>query len=176
MRINVCLASDDNYIKYDGVVIASILTNAKNDDDLYFYIIGDSVSEENKQKILSLKSIKKCSIDFVEFDKNIFNPYLKASTNSYIKTITTYFRLKTADLLPDIDKILYLDCDIVVNTSLSELFDMDFEENYAAGVIDIGNFRKVKRPKLKENAIYTNAGVLLMNLKKFVKIKLKMHF
>ena len=56
-KINVCLSTDNNYSKYAGVVIASVLSNSV-DGDFNFYILDGGISEENKAKILSLKSIK----------------------------------------------------------------------------------------------------------------------
>ena len=54
-RINVCLACDDNYSKYAGVVIASVLANSAQDDDLHFYILDGGIKEENKTKINKMK-------------------------------------------------------------------------------------------------------------------------
>ena len=59
-KINICLACDDNYSKYAGVVIASVLNNVQHNDVLSFYILDGGISEENKTKILSLKEIKNC--------------------------------------------------------------------------------------------------------------------
>lgn len=56
--INVCLACDDNYAKYAGVVIASILDSANPDDSLCFYILDGGIKSKNKDKILALKDIK----------------------------------------------------------------------------------------------------------------------
>ena len=55
--INVCLACDDNYAKYAGVVIASILDSANPDDSLCFYILDGGIKSKNKDKILALKDI-----------------------------------------------------------------------------------------------------------------------
>ena len=56
--INVCLSCDDNYSKYAGVVVASILDNLKKDENICFYILDGGISEEHKQEILTLKNIK----------------------------------------------------------------------------------------------------------------------
>ena len=53
-KINVCLACDDNYAKYAGVVIASILANANKSDKLSFYILDGGICDENRTKIISL--------------------------------------------------------------------------------------------------------------------------
>ena len=56
-KINVCLSCDENYAQYAGVVIASILANAKAEDHLHFYILNGSISKDSKEKILSLKLV-----------------------------------------------------------------------------------------------------------------------
>ena len=107
--INVCLSCDDNYSKYAGVAIASILSNANSDDKLHIYILDGDITKENKEKILSLKSIKDCSIDFVKINKSDFEIYANIKTHDYI-TIQTYYRLKLSSILPNIEKVIYLDC------------------------------------------------------------------
>ncbi|MCR5265515.1 MAG: glycosyltransferase family 8 protein [Cyanobacteria bacterium RUI128] len=156
--INVCLACDDNYAKYAGVVIASALANSNIDDRLAFYILDGGISEEHKSQINELKSIKQCDINFVNIDESLFDEFKTIKTHSYI-TIVTYYRLKLPSLLPNIDKIIYFDCDFVVNHSLKDLFETDIEGFYLAGANDI------KEKMVKQNPSYVNAGMLLFNLK-----------
>ena len=79
-----------------------------------------------------------------------------------------YYRLFASDLLPKtLDRILYLDVDIVVIQSLRELYNMDFESNlYIASshVNERMTHLNAKRLGLKEDVPYINTGVLLMNL------------
>ena len=157
-RINICLFCDENYAQHAGVAIASILANAKTEDNIFIYILDGNISEESKNKILSLKSIKDCSIEFVKVDEKEFEDYKKISTHNYI-TIPTYYRLKLSTLLLQVDKIIYLDCDVVVCNSLRELYNIDLGENIFGGVLDI-DIPKRNNPK------YVNAGVLLMDLDK----------
>ena len=92
-RINVCVACDDNYAKHAGVVIASALKNAEKNDELHFYILDGGIKEENKSRILELKEIKDCEIQFIQINETLFEDYKKVQTHEYI-TIATYFRLK----------------------------------------------------------------------------------
>lgn len=155
--INVCLACDDNYSKYAGVVIASILANANPKDRLNFYILDGGISEDNKQKIQSLKFIKDCEINFITIDESMFEEYKKVKTHKYV-TLATYYRLKLPSLLPEISRVIYLDCDMVVTTSLSNLFNKELGEKPLAGVSDI------KKKRVKANPTYVNAGMLVMDL------------
>lgn len=157
--INVCLACDNNYAKYAGVVIASVLANSKDDESLNFYILDGGISENKKTEILSLKSIKDCKIEFVQIDESMFEDYKKVATHKYI-SIATYYRLRLATLLPEVERIIYFDCDMVVNSSLNNLFNVELGENVIAGVRDIN------KRMLQQNPSYINAGMVLFDLNK----------
>ena len=156
-RINICLSTDDNYSRYAGVVIASILSNADENDELHFYILDGGIKPENRDKLKSLNSLKPCKINFIEIDETKFDDYKKVKTHDYI-SIASYYLLKTAELLPDIDKVVYLDCDVIVNTSLKELFNTDTKDYLMAGVNDN------KLRMVKENPTYVNSGMLVLDL------------
>lgn len=160
--INVCLSCDDNYSKYAGVVVASILDNLKKDENICFYILDGGISEEHKQEILTLKNIKDCEINFVKINNEDFEDYKQIKTHAYIN-IAAYYRLKLASLLPAVDKVIYLDCDIVANSDISELYYENIEDYFVAGVRDIN------RRMLRINPNYVNSGVLLLNLDKWRK-------
>ena len=156
--INVCISCDDNYAKYAGVVIASVLKNADIDDDLNIYILDGGISYENRNKILSLASIKDCNISFVKIDENKFLDFKEITTHAYI-SLPAYYRLKMPSLLPNIDRIIYFDCDVIVEKSLNDLFNIEMGNHAIAGVSDI------KKKMQKINPTYTNSGILVMDLK-----------
>lgn len=165
-KINVCLTCDNNYAKYAGVTIASILENANEDDELNFFIISTDISQENKENIQKLEKIKTFTISFVNPDKELFSEYVNTKTTDYLP-LASFYRLKLPSLIPAEDKVIYLDCDIVVNKSLSSMFNTDIENYYCGGVKDIGYKRLGRRISLKEGQSYINSGVLLVNLKKW---------
>ena len=146
-RINVCVACDDNYAKHAGVVIASALKNAEKNDELHFYILDGGIKEENKSRILELKEIKDCEIQFIQINETLFEDYKKVQTHEYT-------------LLPDINKIIYFDCDFVINYSLLNLFNENLGVNIIAGVRDIN------KRMLRHNPNYINAGMVVFDLQK----------
>lgn len=155
--VNVCLACDDNYAKYAGVTVASILANAKQDDLINVYILDGGVSEKSKAEILSLDKIHKCNISFITINNNDYKDFENIKTHSYI-SIPTFYRLKIASLFPNLNKIIYLDCDVIVNSAISELFNINIEDFAAAGVKDLN------KKLVRQNPNYVNAGVMLINL------------
>lgn len=167
--INICLSCDDNYAEHAGVVMASVLANAKPADYHVFYILDGEISEQHKQEILSLKSIKDCEINFVTIDKSEFDDYKKVKSHQYI-TLATYYRLKLPALLPDVSRVIYLDCDMVVMASLWDLFNRNLNGCPIAGVHDI------KGKRVRENSTYINAGMLIIDLDKTRELNLETEF
>ncbi len=153
--INICLACDNNYAKYAGVVITSILKNLNPNKNVKFFILHDNLAEDVIYKFDLLKHIYPCSIEFIKINNDMYQDYMNIKTNKYL-SIATYYRLKIASLLLNIDKVLYLDCDIVVNDDISKLYQINIDNYVLAGVEDIC---------AKFNG-YINAGVIIFNLKK----------
>lgn len=167
--INICLASDDNYAKHAGVVIASILSNISKDSSINIYILDGGISNKNKKGLESLKSIKNFNLNFVEINEELFDEYKKVKTHKYV-TIATYYRLKLPSLLPNIDKIIYLDCDFIINSDIRQLYSFDLKGKPIAGVKDI------KKKALIKNPTYVNAGMLIFDLQKMKDLDLENKF
>lgn len=76
-----------------------------------------------------------------------------------------------AEKFPNIDKILYLDSDTIVRKSLLPLWEINLNDKLIAAIEDVSKSKdKAKKEKLKDN-LYINAGVLLINTKKWRQIK-----
>lgn len=164
MHIAFCL--DNNYVQYCSVVIASIIYNNQN-EKITFHLLSDNITNENKQKLQGwLSSYKNKSVIFYRVDISTFKDF--PIKDAYIN-ISTYFRLAMPSLLPDIKKILYLDCDVIVNRSLKDLWDVDISGYACAGVRDRINdsIRLYNRLNYPMSDGYVNAGVLLINLERW---------
>lgn len=164
MDINICFATDNNYIRPLCSAIVSILKNIKRETRLHIFILEQDVSDENKNKILSLKHIKDCDISFVNITDSVFDNFPAFQCNYVTKT--AYFRFLIADLLKNVNNILYLDCDIIVLSGIEELFMQDITDFYIGAVEDIAFYFDILCP-IKSFDTYVNSGVLLLNLKKW---------
>jgi len=172
-KINIFFSSDENYTQHLAVSIASILCNAGTEDELIFSILDGGISEKSKFKINKLKKIKNFEIEYIPINEDDFKNY---PLNPRLKHITlpTYYRFKIASLKPNLEKAIYLDCDIVVKTSLKELWETDIA-NCAMGVIE-----DCASPKSRQEFFdrlgcdsYFNAGILLINIKKWNELNLE---
>lgn len=164
MRINICFASDNNYVQHLGATIASILKNANLDDELYFYVLDGGISEENQKNLNSLNSIKDFNMKFIQVNNKDFASC--PLTDNYI-CIATYYRFMIARFITDIDKLIYLDCDMIVKSSLRELYETNISDYWLAGVEDIGYYSHRRLLNRETESFYINAGMLLINLKKW---------
>lgn len=164
MEIAFCL--DNNYIQYCATAIASILSNNQN-EHITFHVLSNNLTNENKLEVRDwLTSYKNKFIFFHNINPQTFKSF--PIENAYIN-ITTYYRLLLPDILKDIDKVLYLDCDVIINSSLLELWNTDISNYAVAGIRDRinDNIRLYNRLRYNITYGYINAGVLLINLKKW---------
>lgn len=178
--ICICLSADDNYAKYLGVTIVSIKANRKPQDNYDICVLDGGISAFNKRRIGQLAE-DGFSIRFVDISGFLDNIDMEIfSLNAYF-TLATYFRFFIPQIFATYKKVLYLDCDLVVNTDVSELFHIDLE-NYALGaVFDIEMNRLIatdkerkgkicrylsQRLKMQQIETYFQAGVLLFDIAK----------
>ncbi|WP_297248242.1 glycosyltransferase family 8 protein [uncultured Brachyspira sp.] len=162
IEMNICFAADNNYAPYMGTAIASVLKNSLEDEKITFHLIDGGISKENKDKILSLKNIKDCDIIFYTPDIERYNAWFEKTLAKLYFSPAMFYRLSIASLIPDVDKILYLDSDLIVTESLRELFLMDLEDYYAFVVEHLEELEKAKN---KKNNKYFCSGFLLINNK-----------
>lgn len=176
--INVCFASDDNYAPYLAVVIQSIKVNNKSNSNYDICVLDNNISLANKKKILSLCQ-DNFSIRFIDI-----NPFLEDidinifSLNAHF-TIATYFRFFIPQIFKKYEKIIYLDCDIVVHHDLAELFNQNLSGKALAAALDTEMQREAfigdddythQILNMKHPEKYLQAGVLVLDINKLQKM------
>lgn len=160
----IFFASDNNYAQHLCVAIASILKNSKEEECFNFYILDSNISEENKNIIKNLSSIKGFYIEFIEVNLELFKNYPQ-TCKRFPRSV--YFRYIIPLIKPNLEKVLYLDSDIVILDSLKELWNTDLEDYYCIAIEDLNrNSSKIDAKRLDVKN-YFNSGVLLINNKKW---------
>lgn len=167
---HIYFCADNNYVPFTAVTMASILKNANNNDDLAFHIIGDDITQKTKNKLMNLKSIKNCEINFIDVDSSIFDDLKGKIEMGYLSMACFYRLLIPKFAAKNVSKALYLDGDIIVRSSLTELFNTDITEVMAAAVEEPGAIQ-VQNLSLKHGK-YFNSGMLLLNLDEIRKTNL----
>ena len=163
--MDVVYSSDENYAQHLAVSIVSLLENNKQEESITFYIFDNNITEASKTKIRELCTQYKREVHYIEFRDYALN--LKSKINCPI-SISTYARLFIAELLPaSCKRVIYLDCDTVVNGSIGSLLSMKMNNASVAGVLDTLPSYSKKNLGLRESDCYINAGVLLIDVEKW---------
>ena len=165
-KITIAYAPDNNVLSLTLVSMASVLKNAKKTDEIEFVILYSSLDEKYLPMFDNLQAIKPYKLNTIKIDESIFDGF---PCPNWV-TVEAWFRCLMADLLPNIDKVLYLDCDTIVRSSLSDLFKVDLEDNLVGVVEDVSRSKtNASRIALEDN-FYFNSGVMLINTKAWRKV------
>lgn len=160
--MNILMAINDNYVEQAMVLFRSLYDHYI--DKVNVFIMDSELSFQNKKKIKVSLGRYGYVTKFVFVDKKIFMNAPKRENIS----IETYFRLLAFVLLPEVEKILYLDADIIINDSIEELWNIDMDNYCIAGVADQGTVQEDMYHRalwgMKKTSTYINGGVLIMNL------------
>lgn len=163
--------SIDNLFTYPLIVLlTSILYNSKPFTIYYFHImIPYGFFEENKQKINGLcKKYNTCKIIFLYMGKK----YQDWKTNINYYAITVYYRLSLSDLVNNYDKIIYLDCDTMVHSDLTNFYNIEMGDKYYMGFPGF----EVSYLEINGTRNFINSGVMLINLKMLRRVNASLLF
>lgn len=176
--VPIVVAASQSYVQPLAVTLTSLLVNARPNTNYEIYVL---VSEEYPEAIRAkfdelVARYPGASIQYLvindEFDEvQVATPHVR---------IQTYFRLLIPSRLPHLDRVIYLDADVVVERDLTPLLRMVVDDKYIAGVSAAGyqprSAERAAQDGLPSYDQYVNAGVLLMNLAKMRRDGLEARF
>jgi len=165
--MNILISVCEVFLKPAKIMLFSL---AKYHDDLNIYLLYSSLSEESIHEFRVYLE-DKCHATL--YPIQAFGYFENIPLSEQYSKPEIYFRLLAPYILPEsIDRILYLDADIIINGSLHELYEQDFEGAYAAVIKDRFDFcdevvLQKKKLGMIDSDVYFNSGVMLMNLSVF---------
>jgi lipopolysaccharide biosynthesis glycosyltransferase len=176
---NIVLATDNNFVQHCAVTMVSVLMN---NTDVHFWLLTEGLKAENEQILTKLVNDHQGKLTFVKVEPAVLQqlPMPQDINLSHI-SVATYYRLFISSLLPkELIKVLYIDCDIVVRTDISELYQTVMDGYALAAVYQ-------DDPLLTKNEVYArlsfpqeygyfNAGVILINLEYWRENQIEMQF
>ncbi len=179
-EIPIFFSTDDNYIAYLDVAIASMIENASKAHQYRIIILNTGLNPDNVA-LIKRRERAGFRIDFVDISDDVEK--IKARFKDvYHFSVVTYYRLFIASLFLQYDKVIYLDCDLVVLGDISELYSVELGENILGAAPEqfVQNTKEFRRYARKALGVdpdgYVNAGVLLMNLKEFRRHEIEERF
>ncbi len=128
--IPILLTFDEKLVLAAGVCITSLLENASSDTFYDIYVLHSPSCHFDETPLARIsESYPNCRITFRKVEGEFQGAY-------EIRGIpeTAYYRLLAPDLIPEYDKIIYSDVDVVIREDLSYYYDIDLSDNYFAGV------------------------------------------
>lgn len=159
--IPIVFSTNDYFVPYMSTAMQSIMENADQNRQYVFYIFYQKIADENIRLLTEQTSFfRQFSIEFINVALYISKYNLFTSRHI---TVESYFRLLIPGLLSQYQKAIYLDGDIICNTDIASLFDIDMENNLIAAVRDTGvswYYSPKHSKKMK------NMHTVLLNLKK----------
>lgn len=170
-RMNVCIALNRKYVRYAYVMLTSLMVN-NPDYDVQVYALNNELTTEDVSLLGGLCEQYGGSLHDMKVDPADF---LKGMHLTEMWSKETLYRLSLVDVIPeDVDRILYLDIDMIVAKDIRELYEMDFGDKYFVATRDVPTVQPIPdndpryflfRDHDFTNDWYINAGMMLWNLK-----------
>ena len=165
-NINVLCSTDDNFAQHCAVMATSLLRHTGN--SVTIHVIESELSSDNQKKLEETINANGGEIIFHHV-RDDYAKLLEVQDGCAVSD-AAYYRFYVTSLIKDesIEKILYLDCDIVVMDDVAKLFQIDISDYPLAAVRDIVNPANEKQMfgiSFSYRDRYFNSGVLLINLK-----------
>jgi lipopolysaccharide biosynthesis glycosyltransferase len=165
VRLDVaCAAEGDDYVAHTAAMLHSVLETQRGHDVHIHFMHGPDISVELERKVDEMVRREGGAIEFLHVDDSQVDGL---PTVGFTRK-ATWYRIFLPELLPDVDRLLYLDADLVVLDSLTPLWDIDLDGSWLGAVTNVFQDNHMHRPTelgLAGPEVYFNAGVLLMNLR-----------
>ncbi|VDK14489.1 hypothetical protein OAL24_00088 [Oenococcus sicerae] len=164
--MNLLFSITENYTKQLRTTLFSIRANNPQDAFDVYLILDGHLSKQVDGLSDFCRSLN-MKLHLIQIPEKLFAKAPK--TKRYPKTI--YYRLIAQNFLPDsLNRILYLDCDLICLNPFGAFYHLDFENKLYAAASHFENikisstFNKIRLGNYDSDN-YFNSGVLLMNLK-----------
>lgn len=174
--LTIACAADDSFAMPMAVMLNSALKNVSNNQQVQIFAIDGGIKESNKKKILESLGNKSVVFNWIKAPDSLPDNLPIAKDVQPHLNKSAYYRLIFARILPDeVDKLIYLDSDLVVLGDLNKLWAIEITDNYVMAAQDCGipfvsspyGIKKYAELNIPADQKYFNSGVLVMNIAKW---------
>ena len=160
--IHIACCSNEKLAPMFGVVVTSVGINVTS-DDVTMYLLHNGLKDSTVKRLQKIADRYNVGLKFLEIDLEILKD-CPVNENFHYGNIMMYARLLLPSMLPNLDKVIYLDCDLVVCKDLQSLWETDVNDMAVAMAPDLWYQDKGTLSRLGINNNYLNSGVIVMNL------------
>ncbi len=170
-KIHIFYACDDNFVKFTIVSFESMKKNASKAFKYHIHVLHTNIEEQTMTTLLEMAD-DSFTVTFDDVSDYMANLCETLPIRDYYSN-TTYYRMFIADMFPELDKVIYIDSDTVVQGDISELYNYDVENFDVAAcheqaMVQVDAYGKYVEVNLGiDRNAYFNAGILLINCKRF---------
>jgi lipopolysaccharide biosynthesis glycosyltransferase len=159
--------SNESYARHLGVSMYSLFDNNMRCEKIRVTVLSTGIGEESQRNLRFIADAFGREIVF--YDLSDLKDRLGFQIDTGKFDISTMGRLLIGEVLPEeTERVLYLDCDTVVLRPLDKMYRTDLGENILGAVPEPTIYPEVKKYLgLADGETYFNAGVLLIDLKKW---------
>jgi lipopolysaccharide biosynthesis glycosyltransferase len=160
--IHIAIAIDSGFAMQGAALLSSIRNNG--DDDYVVHVLHDGFDEQLRERV-GTNHCDSLQIEWVDARSDRFGAFRGSSP----VPAAALFRLRIAELLQDLNRVIYLDADTIVLSSLRDLWEEPLGDDPVGAVRDIGfpSFAGIvpwRALELPPDAPYFNSGVLVISL------------
>lgn len=165
MCMNIMIAANSKYLFPTIVMLDSLFSSNEEAIDVYL-LYSDMKVDEIRRLCLFAESYPNKRIVPVRIEEKYTRGLFPA-----VLSIEAYYRILGMELVPkSLDRILYLDVDMIIKKSLKDFYDIDLNHKALAACKDIYAYvygvadSNLKRCEMPASEVYFNSGVMLYNL------------
>lgn len=173
--MNVVYSSSDSYSMVAGISMYSLLVNNQQTENLNIFLIDNRITDANKAKFISMCKDFNREITFIPISD--IEKLTGTTINIGRWNISTFARLFYSSLLPEwVDKVIHIDCDTMIMSSLEPLWNIDLTGKVVAGAYECIGDNYKKEIGMNPDDIYISAGNIMLNLAEIRKRNLEEKF
>ena len=132
--IPIFYAADDNYLPYLAVSLSSMKDNASKEYFYEIYVLNAGMAKETLERLKAYED-ENFRITSVDVTSKMEKVKDSLQLRDYY-TGATYYRIFIANMFPQYEKALYIDGDTVLLGDISELFNVDLQDNLIGAIPD----------------------------------------
>ncbi|MDR1255543.1 MAG: glycosyltransferase family 8 protein [Puniceicoccales bacterium] len=174
--INIVFCCDDRFAGPLQVAALSAVLNTLS--KIAIYVVDCGISQESQNALCTLKAKYGNVVDVI-FRKPIREKFFEKFPMPAHFSSAVFYRLAIARTFPELERAIYMDCDVIVADDIGSLWHVDLGEHPFGAMHDEGNFfssadmaRRKARVGIPPECAYASSGVLLIDCRRFEQAKI----
>ena len=172
MTADFLFVSDNNYVRNLGICTCSVMHNMCGEaEKVRLFVMDCGITEENRQRLIKqAERFGNAEMIFYDIDKKLDAVMPKVKTRWHRAIYGRLFLNELPALYPDMDRLVYLDCDLLMDAPVTELFTMDLQGKCLAAVTDADNSPRKQALGIDPECAYINSGVLAIDTSRWTEL------